>query len=500
MTDIVTFLNVPAPWVDVAPKSQSADECEDGIAQWGKPISELFETVGDSLGALRKLGIIAPREGRVKLSVRSIEEIDVSISGAQQPVHLIVASDLHLNWEHTLKISDCRDVVLDFGFVARPTEIGDQPIIQVSNCERIQIRGLLVNELHERSILIENSSDIAVIGSAFSGFSVGAIEVTNSQRVLIDRCSFSTSGGCAVEVVGDVRGLGVLRSQFNVSDELIAVPADPFIRLSGKHVADGYSETSLAGNGDPARDMLTFRPPIQVLLVENRFFAKGTVAVCSTGVVGLWIEASDFFDFTHQAIICRKDSVGVMIAGNRLRTAEGQLAGPCVIEISDTNLFTIFSNTIETLDRSAVGVLGRFGGGLIACNSFFYIGSAECDCDAVQVHPKGGSSFGSLTFILNVVRGRPRRGIHISGHIGQLYFFDNHLFAPWEWSIESDVVQPRVSSLNNFSPVRSRNVKLSDTFIKVPRAVFGQEGVPDRNEVSSGSIASDGVIPFGRAV
>ncbi len=71
--------------------------------------------------------------------------------------------------------------------------------------------------------------------------------------------------------------------------------------------------------------------------------------------------------------------------------------------------------------------------------------------------------------MLNTIRGAFASGIALDGEVPRLFLFDNHLFGMKDWSLESQVAQPKVTSMNNWSPVHSLNLTLAERESQGPR-------------------------------
>ena len=111
------------------------------------------------------------------------------------------------------------------------------------------------------------------------------------------------------------------------------------------------------------------------------------------------------------------------------------------------------------------------GGLLIAGNTLMTAPGPDTPSAAIRLTPGAGAAFLSCTLMLNTLRGPYPSGIVITGTLPRLFLFDNHLFGMTDWSLEARVPQPMATSVNNWSPVKSLNLALSEELIDVARMV-----------------------------
>ncbi len=275
--------------------------------------------------------------------------------------------------------------------------------------------------------------------------------------MVIDRSAFLKNDGPAIRARGEALRLIVARSSFEGPAPVGYIdlaPAGPAAR--------GYPAPE---KDEPARDVLGTGHPTDIRILENRFAPCAAPAIAARGTAGLWVERNDFIGATHSALALEGPAAGLMLADNRMSAAAAAPAP--LVRLADAALVCAFRNSLEPAGQPALQVSGRFGGILVAVNNILP-GSAETAARAaIDLDPS--APFLTATLMLNTIRGPFSSGIAIHGKLPRLFLFDNHLFGMTDWSVESRVVQPSLTSLNNWSPQQSLNLTLAERENQGPR-------------------------------
>jgi hypothetical protein len=474
MLDVIALLNAPAPWEAHGATAPLPASFVALLTDWPGTPADFFRTTGTADDAIRAgklqapglvFGDAAEQRHLAPSSLADLQAAVTALAGQTQPQRLILTGTLR--WDGTLVIDDVTGVTLDFSALKIEVAQASAPLIRLARSRKVTLRGLRIGQKNASVLDVSASSDVALTDSALAGAAAEAVLLSGgSSRVLIDRSAFLRNTGPALRVQGEVTGLVVARSAFDGPSR------QAFIDLSAAMSARGYGAPAADA---PARDALTRMHPTDVRIVENRFGALDHAAILARGTRGLWIERNDFAGAASGAVVVTGPAIGLMVADNRiLAPAE---SGEPLLQLRDVALAAVFRNIFEPSGQVALQVDGGFGGLLVAGNVLMIPAGTKAvsASAAIRLEPAGLTAFLSCTVMLNTIRGPFGSGIVIGGELPRLFLFDNHLFGMADWSLESRVAQPMATSMNNWSPVKSLNLPLSEALIDVARMVR-QEG------------------------
>lgn len=470
MLDVVGLLKAPAPWETHGATAPLPPALAAMLADWPGEAADFFRSSGPVEEAIRTGSHAAPglvfgdAAEEVTLTLARLSDLQARITalaGQDRPHRLILRGAIA--WDGTLAMDDLRGLTLDFTGAEVQVMQDSAPLIRLTRSQRVTLRGLRIGQRHRVALDVAASQDVALTDSAFAGATEAAVHLSGgAARVLVDRCAFLRNTGAAVAAQGEVAGLIVARSTFDGPSRR------SFIDLAAALSARGYAAPT---GGAPARDALTRMHPTDVRLLDNRFGALDQPAILAAGTVGLWVERNDFPGAGAGAVQVCGPALGVMIADNRM-PAPADASAP-LVQMADVALAAVFRNVMDAAGPGALTVQGQFGGVLIAGNLVMIPADPAFHSPAALRLEPTGAGFLSTTVMLNTIRGGFTAGLTIGGPLPRLFLFDNHLFGMTDWSIESPLPQPMVTSMNNWSPVKSLNVPLSEALIEVARMVRG---------------------------
>lgn len=472
MLDVTGLLNAPAPWEAHGATAPLPPGLAAILAEWpGKP-ADFFTTSGTADDTIRRSGFQAPglifgdaadRRDLAPGTLAALQAAVTALAGQAQPHRLVLAGPIA--WDGTLLIDDVAGVTLDFSAAQVQVLQQDAPLIRLTRSQRVTIRGLRLGQRHATAIDISASQDVALTDMAIAGAADQAVRLSGgAARVLIDRSAFLRNTGPGLRALGEVAQVILSRCAFEGPSRRA------FVELTAAHSPRGYAAPEGRGEASP-RDALTRMAPTDVRILENRFGALDQAAVEAQGTLGLWLERNDFAGAAAGALRLSGPAVGLMLADNRIGAPQD--AGAPLVRLSDVALACIFRNTLEPASQSALVVEGGFGGLLVAANTLMVTpapGLARAAI-AIRLAPQDRAAFLSATLMLNTLRGPFGSGITLTGALPRLFLFDNHLFGMTDWSLESRTAQPMATSMNNWSPVKSLNLPLSEALIDVARMV-----------------------------
>ena len=494
MLDVVKLVSAPPPWESHGSDVQLPDRYASLLTNQARKAKAFFVANGpvEPSAGLAKDPLLGwhveesplPVKLRV-LRAATLAEVQIAVDEAiasDRPQRLVVTGTVF--WDRSLRVERADQLVLDLSGLRVDVGVFDQPVILISGARKVAVRGIRVTQVHPVAIDIVASEDVTVSAAVLSGAFQSAIRVSGgSKRVLIDQSLFMRNAGFAIKVAGEVENVVILHSQFD------GPTAMSFIHLMQATVALGYA----AGNPDePGRDALTHAHPTTIRILENRFGRTDAVAILVEGTRGVWVERNDFNGAAGGAVCSIAHAAGLMVADNRIAPLADTEAP--LVAINDTAFFCIFRNIFEPISQESIRVSGQFGGGLIAANTLLRP-KADIVLDANGV-PKPDSTpvagvvlnpgvaadgaFLATTLMLNTVRGAFTVGFDILGAVPRLFLFDNHFFGMTGWSIKSTIVQPMLTSLNNWSREKSMNMPLAEVPMETARTVWAaQEMVED---------------------
>lgn len=491
MLDVVKLLSAPVPWHDHGAGAPLPDRYQDLLSDDAKKAKAFFVATGPLAASawLDKASIpgLTDHAPDVPVKLRAIRAstmaevqaaVDEAIASAR-PQRLVISGTVF--WDRSLRVERADQLVLDLSGLRVDVAVHDQPVILISGAKKVAVCGLRVTQVHPTAIDIVASEDISVSAAVLSGAFQSAIRVSGgSKRVLIDRSLFVRNVGFAIKVVGEVDTVVILHSQFD------GPTAMSFIHLVQATVALGYAALT---PDEPGRDALTLARPTTIRILENRFGRTDAVAILAEGTRGVWVERNDFNGAAGGAVCTIGHAAGLMVADNRIAPM-AETDAP-LIAINDTAFFCIFRNIFEPISQESIRVSGQFGGGLITANSLLCPRvEPKFDADGRPVMhktPNAGiilnpgaaddGAFLATTLMLNTVRGAFAVGFDILGAVPRLFMFDNHFFGMTHWSIKSDVVQPMLTSLNNWSREKSLNMPLAEVPMETARMVWADKEI-----------------------
>ncbi len=514
MLDVVKLLNAPPPWephgssVPLPDRYQALLDYDAVRARAffvatgpvapaaGQSRAAALGIGGDDLEATPKLRVL-----RVKTLAEVQAAVDEAIASGS-PHRLVIGGAI--SCDRGLRIDRANQLVLDLTNLRIDVAMSHEPLVILQNSRKIAVRGLKVTQVHKIAIEITTCEDIDVSGAVVSGaFGAGILLTGGSKRVLIDRSIFVRNAGVSVKAMGEVANVVILQSQFD------GPTAVSFIHLAEAKVALGYAALN---PDEPGRDALTHAHPTDIRILENRFGRTDAVAILAEGTRGVWVERNDFNGAAGGAVCSIGHCAGIMVADNRIAPL-AKTAAP-LVAINDTAFFCIFRNIFEPISQESIRVSGQFGGGFIASNSVLApkqdVLTGEDGKPVPVINPDAGivldpgttdEAFWSTTLMLNIVRGAFRVGIEITGALPRLFLFDNHMFGMTAWSLKSDVVQPMLTSLNNWSLDKSMNIPLSQVPIESARVFWAAIELEDDEVDAEIADLPDGftVVPAGHA-
>lgn len=431
------------------------------LDNWAGPPDAFFRTSGTTDAAIATSGLGAPGfhgAGATETAppeIRTLAPADLSrlqaeivaLTDHDHPIRLQLSGPIH--WNGTLDLEGAHDLALDFTAARVEVATTADPLIRIARSGRIAVHGLAIGQRNACVLDIASSYDIAITACALSGASDGALRITGRcERVLVDRSAFLRNDGPAIRGSGEVVRLIVARSGFE------GPAPQGHVRLSPIRTARGLPHPEAH---EPARDALSTGYPTEVRLLENRFAPCPVPAIAAEGTLGLWIERNDFTGATHSAVALTGPAAGLMVADNRL-AADPASPAP-LVTLVDAALACVFRNNFEPARQPALQVSGSFGGLLVAANTVLPLSADIAPGAAIELAPAG--AFLATTLMLNTIRGPFSSGIVLQGELPRLFLFDNHLVGMTGYSVESQVAQPSVTALNNWSPQRSLNLSLA---------------------------------------
>lgn len=487
MLDVVKLLNAPLPWDSHGSAMQLPDRYQAllGDGAWrakaffvaSGPVAPASGVTRTSVPGINPQLVEVPAKLRV-LHAANFAEVQMAVDEAiasALPQRLVVSGSIL--WDHSLRIERADQLVLDLASLRIDVGTWDRPLIAITGSSKIAVRGMRITQAHAIGIDVSSSDDVTVTAAVLAGAHDAAIRVSGGSRwILIDRSTFMRNSGVAVRVVGEAETVVILQSNFD------GPTRNSFIHLVAATGASGYAPLH---PDEPGRDALTRLHPTAIRILENRFGRTDAVAILADGTRGVWVERNDFNGSNGGAFCSINHAAGVMVADNRMASIAETVAP--LVAINDTAFFCIFRNIFEPISQECVRVSGAFGGGLIAANSLLNPKSEEriSESGAIKKDPypnagivlnpgpaPDGGAFLATTLMLNMVRGAFDVGVDFLGPVPRIFLFDNHFFGMLDWSIKSDVAQALVTSLNNFSTVKSMNLQLSDRMIEVGRMVW----------------------------
>jgi hypothetical protein len=487
MLDVIKLLNAPLPWEShgsalplpnryQALMSDGAAKAKSFFVASG-PVAPAFGLARTAVPGINPQLVEVPAKLRLLHAVDLAEiqsAVDEAIATAR-PQRLVVTGSIL--WNGSLQIDGADTLILDFANLRIDVHVWDEPLVSVTRSRKIAVRGMRITQAHAIAMDVSGSEDVTVTAAVVAGSHDATIRISGGTRcVLIDRCTFMRNSGVAVRVVGEVDRVVILQSTFD------GPTRSCFIHLVAAQAARGYSALQ---SDEPGRDALIRLYPTSIHILENRFGRTDAVAIVADGTRGVWVERNDFNGPLGGAFVSINHAAGVMLADNRVAPIAKTLAP--LVAIRDTAFFCIFRNTFEPVSQECVRVSGAFGGGLIAANSLLNPKpenrlSAE-GTPGKDPYPTSGivldpgptaeeGAFMSTTLMLNSVRGAFNVGFDFQGPVPRIFMFDNHIYGVTEWSFKSEVAQTMVTSMNNWSPVKSLNLQLSDMMIDVGRMVW----------------------------
>ena len=467
MLDVISLLNAPAPWDMHGAAAPLPPDFAAILALWPGTAADFFKTSGPADEALRAGKFQAPglvfgdagEHADLAPATLSALQAEVSaLSGRPTPRRLVLSGVIR--WDGTLAIDDVTGVTLDFSAARIEVAQSDAPLIRITRSRKVTLRGLRVGQRNRTVLDIASSSDIALTDSAMAGSGTAAVLVSGgAARVLIDRCAFLRNIGPAVSLAGEVTEMIIARSAFDGPSR------HAFIEATAVQSARGFSAAEPG-----ARDALTLMHPTGLRVLENRFGASDAAAIRAKGTLGLWVERNDFTGSDSGVLDVEGPALGLMLEGNRIQAPSG--TGAPLLRLADLALACVFRNIFEPAGQVALSLSGGFGGILIAGNMLMIPANPAASATAaIRLEPASLSGFLSTTIMLNTLRGPFASGIILTGELPRLFLFDNHLFGMTDWSFEARVPQPMATSMNNWSPVKSLNLALSEAPIDVARMV-----------------------------
>lgn len=472
MLDVTGLLNAPAPWEAHGATAPLPPGLAAILAEWpGKP-ADFFTTSGTADETIRRSGFKAPglifgdAADRHELSPGTLEVLQravTALAGQAQPHRLVLAGPIA--WDGTLLIDDVAGVTLDFSAARVEVLQAEAPLIRLTRSQRVTIRGLRLGQRHATAVDISASQDVALTDMAIAGAADQAVRLSGgAARVLVDRSAFLRNTGPGLRALGEVSEVILSRCAFEGPSRRA------FVELSAAHSPRGYAAPEAEGAEAP-RDALTRMAPTDVRILENRFGALDQAAIQAQGTLGLWVERNDFAGAAAGALALTGPAVGLMLADNRIGAPQD--AGAALVRLADLTLACVFRNMFEPAGQPALLVEGGFGGLLVAANTLVVapMPGAPRAPAAIRLDPRAPGAHLSTTLMLNTLRGPFGSGITLTGALPRLFLFDNHLFGMADWSLESRVAQPMATSMNNWSPVKSLNLPLSEALIDVARMV-----------------------------
>jgi hypothetical protein len=472
MLDVIPLLNAPAPWEAHGAAAPLPPDYAALLALWPGAPADFFRTSGPATEAMRAakfqvpglvFGDAAEQMDLAPATLQALQEAVTALSGEVTPRRLVLSGPIR--WDGSLLIDNVSGVTLDFSAARIEVAQMTAPLIRVARSHRVALRGLRVGQRNAAVLDIASSSDVGLIDSACAGAAEAAVVVSGgAARVLIDRCAFLRNTGPALRLQGEVTDVIIARSSFE------GPSLQAFIEASAALSARGFA-TQVSDPAEPgARDALTLMHPTGLRVLENRFGASDTPAILARGCLGLWVERNDFAGSASGILVAEGPGLGLMLADNRIQAPGG--SGAALVSLADLGLACIFRNTFEPAGQVALACTGAMGGLLVAGNTLMAAPGHDAPASAaIHLAPDTGAAFLSCTLMLNTLRGPYPSGIVITDALPRLFLFDNHLFGMADWSLESRVPQPMATSMNNWSPVKSLNLPLSEELIDVARMV-----------------------------
>lgn len=468
MLDVISLLNAPAPWETHGAAAPLPPDFAAVLALWPGTAADFFKTSGSADEALRAAKFQAPglvfgdaaEQVNVAPGTLAALQVEVSaLSGKPTPRRLVLSGPIR--WDGTLLVDDVTGVTLDFSAARIDLAQEGAPLISVTRSRKVTLRGLRVGQRNRTVLDIASSSDVALTDSAMAGAAEAAVQVSGgAARVLIDRCAFVRNIGPAVRLAGEVTDMVIARSAFDGPSR------HAFVEAIAVQSARGYAAA------DPgARDALTRMHPTGVRVLENRFGTSDAPAILAKGTLGLWVERNDFTGSDSGVLDVEGPALGLMLEGNRIQAPTG--TGAPLLHLADLALACVFRNIIEPAGQIALSLTGGFGGVLIAGNTVMIPAGRDgaAAAAAIRLAVDRSAGFLSTTIMLNTLRGPFASGVTFTGELPRLFLFDNHLFGMTGWSLEARQPQPMATSMNNWSPVKSLNLPLSEAMIDVARMV-----------------------------
>ena len=466
MLDVIPLLNAPAPWETQGASAPLPPDYAALLALWPGAPADFFRTSGPVNEALRAakfqvpglvFGDAAEQVDLAPATLAALQGKITALAGDVTPRRLVLTGPIR--WDGTLQIDDVTGLTLDFSAARIEVTQRDAPLIRIARSRRVALRGLRIGQRNHAVLDIASSSDVGLMDSACAGSSEPCVLISGGAcRVLIDRCAFLRNTGPAVRLQGEVTDAIIARSSFE------GPSLHAFIEASAALSARGFATAETE-----ARDALTMMHPTGLRVLENRFGASDRPAILAKAGLGLWVERNDFAGSASGVLVVEGPGLGLMLADNRIQAPPG--IGAPLVNLAGQALACVFRNTFEPSGQVALAVTGAFGGLLIAGNTMMIGPGPDAPAAAVRLSPDAGAAFLSCTLMLNTLRGPFGSGIVITGALPRLFLFDNHLFGMTGWSLEATVPQPMATSVNNWSPVKSLNLALSEELIDVARMV-----------------------------
>ncbi|MFH6783841.1 MULTISPECIES: hypothetical protein [Methylobacterium] len=504
MADLIKLMHIPAPWEDHQsgrPLPNGFDSVKDA---WNNNHDLFSHTFGGADRAIDALDISGPASDidngaasphiKFNVYVDSFDDLQIAIETAHRPIHIFFAASGYLDWSRPLHIKDRQDVTIDFKLQDISIKYDNAPLIVISRCERLLIRGLSAPLLDDCRIAIDNSNDVALIGCALHDYSSRAVTILGTcNRILIDKCSFLGSSDAVIDATGEICKLAITRCNFHNSARDVQTGDASCIQIKGALSARGYETDPSALGLELDRDALLMRHPTHAYVVECNFTLESGSALRCARAAGIWFERNNVGGSSHEAVRIEQYVYGLIVSDNRLNLHPSSRP-KALINIIDTAFYYIFRNNFDMHQGVGIKIEGSSGGGIVALNNFVYDAADRAEGIAIVVATPVDQSFLSQTFILNSIRGSSRVGFRFETPLPRLFLFDNHIFGTWEWSIESLAPQPMLTSLNNWSLCQSLNVPLSQRLIRTPPTVRRHDrDVPVQDErtatVASGTDA-----------
>lgn len=473
MLDIINSLSIPEPWGEEnsQPLPSKFAEILASCSFTQLASFEISESTDDIYTRLNIQPYHLPASKKV-VAVGSIAEIDSYIQenseelkGRSQGTHIILKDDGDVFvWDKPLVLQNLTNVWVDFSHlsvVIPPDQ--DTPMLIVSRCSMLSIKGLALTSGHNTGMRISDSEDISIIGCILvNSYSSGICLAGGNKRITIQQCFFAFMGKHGIVIKGGNESIFTVNNKFGekIKEESI------FIFKASE--AAGYADIFNENGKENSRDSLILSCPNNLYIFRNQFQGNEVASITAIGVVGLFIEQNTFDSKAQACISVSGISVGISISQNSFNMSR-DLTGDIIL-LQDVAFFNVYRNLFTPGARNCLTVYDSFGGGVIAFNSMIYHLESPHDSDsnaiiAINIGSQNNNLhdvFGTTTVIGNTIRGLINVGISLNTQCGKLFLFDNSIHGATDWSVYSFEEQSSSTSLNNWSPTFSHKQPISE--------------------------------------